>query len=55
MTPKKLRLLAECLDNNFITEEDRKSWANDLRGMAKSMERDREDAATERSAEGKDK
>lgn len=38
MSPRKLRLLAECLERNFITEEDRKSWVTDLRGMAKVME-----------------
>ena len=43
MTPRKLRLLAECLDLNFITVEDRHGWATDLRGMAKSMERERAD------------
>jgi hypothetical protein len=39
MTPRKLRLLAECLDLNFITAEDRKGWATDLRGFAKDIER----------------
>ncbi len=39
MSPKKLRLLAECLERKFITEEDRKGWVNDLRGFAKSLER----------------
>lgn len=39
MNPKKLRLLAECLERNFITEEDRKSWVNDLRTFAKDIER----------------
>jgi hypothetical protein len=40
VSPRKLRLLAECLERNFITEEDRKGWVTDLRGFAKSMERD---------------
>lgn len=39
MSPKKLRLLAECLENNFITAEDRKGWISDLRGFANSLER----------------
>lgn len=39
MSPRKLRLLAECLDLNFITAEDRKGWATDLRGFAKGIER----------------
>lgn len=38
MSAKKLRLLAECLERDFITEEDRKGWISDLRGMAKQME-----------------
>lgn len=44
MSPRKLRLLAECLENNFITAEDRKGWINDLRGLAKSLEREGQDA-----------
>jgi hypothetical protein len=39
MSPKKLRLLAECLERNFMTEEDRRGWVNDLRGAAKNLER----------------
>lgn len=39
MSPRKLRLLAECLERNFITEEDRRGWISDLRGFAKMIER----------------
>ena len=39
MSPRKLRLLAECLESGFMTEEDRKGWATDLRGFAKVIER----------------
>ena len=39
MSPKKLRLLAECLERDFITTEDRKGWITDLRGLAKTLER----------------
>lgn len=39
MTPRKLRLLADSLERNFMTEEDRKGWVSDLRGHAKSVER----------------
>lgn len=39
MSTDKLRLLAECLERNFMTEEDRHGWVNDLRGLAKSIER----------------
>lgn len=45
MSARKLRLLAECLERNFITEEDRKGWVNDLRGAATSMEREMADAS----------
>ena len=38
MSPRKLRLLAECLEREFITAEDRKGWINDLRGLAKRLE-----------------
>ncbi len=38
MSARKLRLLAECLERNFITEEDRKGWVTDLRGAAKHLE-----------------
>ena len=44
MSPQRLRLLAECLERDFITFEDRKGWVSDLRGFAKTMER----AAAER-------
>lgn len=43
MSPRKLRLLAYCLnpdEGDFITKEDRKSWASDLVGFAKSIERE---------------
>lgn len=43
MTARKLRLLAECLENNFMTAEDRRGWITDLRGFAKDMERSRAD------------
>lgn len=33
MSPRKLRLLAECLELDFITTEDRKGWVSDLRGL----------------------
>lgn len=40
MSPQKLRLLADCLDTyGFYPEDDKHRWANDLRGMAKDMER----------------
>jgi hypothetical protein len=39
VTSRKLRLLADSLENNFITAEDRKGWASDLRGLAKNIER----------------
>lgn len=39
MSPKKLRLLAECLESGYMLYSDRKGWANDLRGMAKDIER----------------
>jgi hypothetical protein len=39
MSPKKLRLLAECIETGFYPDSDRKKWADDLRGMAKDMER----------------
>lgn len=39
MIPSKLRLLADSLERNFITAEDRKGWTSDLRGFAKSIER----------------
>lgn len=45
MSPRKLRLLAECLEREFITTEDRKGWVTDLRGFAKSMEWAAQDAA----------
>jgi hypothetical protein len=39
MTSRKLRVLADSLERNFMTEEDRKGWINDLRGLAKGIER----------------
>jgi hypothetical protein len=39
MSPNKLRLLAECMERDFITSEDRHGWVNDLRGFAKDIER----------------
>lgn len=51
MSPKKLRLLAECIEQGPIREDDRRAWANDLRGQAKSLERSMaEDAEEERQA-----
>lgn len=47
MSPKKLRLLAECLDSGFMTAEDRKGWASDLRGFAKDQERGARDNRTQ--------
>jgi len=38
MSPKRLRLLTECLELGFMTDEDRKGWASDLRGFAKWIE-----------------
>ncbi len=46
MTARNLRLLADCLDRNFITAEDRKEWASDLRGLAKNIERQMEPQGT---------
>lgn len=39
MSGEKLRLLAECLELNFITAEDRKGWVTDLRVLAKDLDR----------------
>lgn len=47
MTARKLRLLADSLENRFMTEEDRQGWINDLRGAAKSLERARVELAEE--------
>lgn len=44
MSPRKLRLLAECLELGFMTDEDRKGWVSDLRGFAKDLERAAADA-----------
>ncbi len=38
MSARKLRLLAECLERRFMTDEDRHGRVNDLRGMAKRQE-----------------
>ncbi len=52
MSPRRLRLLAECLDNNFITAEDRKGWASGLRGFAKTLEREAKDARGYETVDG---
>lgn len=39
MTPRKLRLLADCIEQGNIPQDDHKGWATDLRGHAKSVER----------------
>lgn len=39
MTAKTLRLLADCLECEFMTTEDRHRWVSDLRGFAKGIER----------------
>lgn len=38
MTARQLRLLADCLEREFVTAEDRKAWITSLRGDAKSLE-----------------
>lgn len=39
MTPNSLRVLADCLERDFMTTEDRHRWVSDLRGFAKGIER----------------
>jgi hypothetical protein len=48
MSARKLRLLAECIERNFITEEDRRGWVSDLRGLAKNIERQQCESAGEK-------
>lgn len=49
MSPRKLRLLADCLEiHGFYPDTDRKRWADDLRGMAKGMEGELMDANARR-------
>lgn len=38
MTAKSIRLLADSLERNFMTEEDRKGWVTALRGHANAVE-----------------
>lgn len=38
MTPNKLRALADSLESNFMTQEDRKAWVTELRSHAKNIE-----------------
>lgn len=38
MTARAMRILADSLENQFMTEEDRKGWVTTLRGNAKSLE-----------------
>ena len=38
VTARMLRLLADSLENEFMTAEDRKAWVTALRGDAKSLE-----------------
>lgn len=38
MTARLLRILAESLERDFMTTEDRKAWVTALRGDAKSLE-----------------
>lgn len=37
MTSNQLRTLADSLERDFITQEDRKAWVTALRGHAKSV------------------
>jgi hypothetical protein len=39
-----MRLLADSLEREFMTAEDRRGWISDLRGHAKGMERAAADA-----------
>lgn len=38
MTATAMRNLADSLERNFMTEEDRKGWIQDLRGHARGVE-----------------
>jgi hypothetical protein len=55
MSAVKLRLLADCLEREFMTVEDRKAWMSALRGCAKSIERRREDSREWRTRETRGK
>ncbi len=48
MSYRSLRALADSLEREFMTAEDRRAWVTALRGMAKSWEWAAQDAAANR-------
>lgn len=51
MSPKKLRALADSLERDFMTSEDRCGWVNDLRSFAIMLERRAAEPAISASSE----